>query len=46
MHDGLSLSFNNAIQRHAGTGGTIARNNFNNLTSSQRADVIAFLRSL
>jgi CxxC motif-containing protein (DUF1111 family) len=46
MHDGLSLTFNSAIQRHAGVGGTIARNNFNALTSSQRADVIAFLRSL
>jgi CxxC motif-containing protein (DUF1111 family) len=46
MHDGLSLSFNNAIQRHAGVGGTTARNNFNNLTAAQRADVITFLRSL
>jgi len=46
MHDGLSLTFNSAIQRHAGVGGTIARNNFNALTSSQRSDVIAFLRSL
>jgi CxxC motif-containing protein (DUF1111 family) len=46
MHDGLSLSLNDAIQRHAGTGGTIARNNFNALTAAQRADVIAFLNSL
>jgi CxxC motif-containing protein (DUF1111 family) len=46
MHDGLSLTFNNAIQRHAGTGGTIARNNFNNLSATSRADVIAFLLSL
>jgi CxxC motif-containing protein (DUF1111 family) len=46
MHDGLSLSFNNAIQRHAGVGGTFSRNFFNALSSSQRADLIAFLSSL
>ena len=46
MHDGLSLSFNNAIQRHAGVGGTIARNNFNNLAAASRTDVINFLLSL
>jgi CxxC motif-containing protein (DUF1111 family) len=46
MHDGLSLTFNNAIQRHAGVGGTFSRNFFNALSSSQRADLIAFLRSL
>jgi CxxC motif-containing protein (DUF1111 family) len=46
MHDGLSLSFNDAIQRHAGVGGTFARNNFNALSAAQRADIIAFLNSL
>src|SRR5499426_1674985 len=46
MHDGLSLSFNNAIQRHAGIGGTIARNNFNALAAASRTDVINFLLSL
>ncbi|MCI0388804.1 MAG: hypothetical protein MOB07_08575 [Acidobacteria bacterium] len=46
MHDGLSLTFNEAIQRHAGVGGTDARNRFNALSSSQKADVIAFLKSL
>jgi len=46
MHDGLSLTFNEAIQRHAGVGGTFARNNFNALSAAQRADVIAFLNSL
>ncbi len=46
MHDGLSLTFNDAIQRHGGVGGTFARNNFNNLSSASRADVIAFLNSL
>src|SRR5262245_40027504 len=46
MHDGLSLSFNDAIQRHAGVGGTFVRNNFNALSAGQRADIIAFLNSL
>jgi CxxC motif-containing protein (DUF1111 family) len=46
MRDGLSLTFNDTIQRHAGTGSTDARNRFNALSSSQKADVIAFLRSL
>jgi CxxC motif-containing protein (DUF1111 family) len=45
MHDGLSLTFNNAIQRHANQA-TTSRNNFNSLSSSSRADVIAFLNSL
>jgi CxxC motif-containing protein (DUF1111 family) len=46
MHDGLSLTFNSAIQRHAGVGGTFVRNNFNALSAASRADVIAFLSSL
>src|SRR6266508_901062 len=46
MHDGLSLSFNDAIQRHAGVGGTFARNSFNQLDPLQKADLIAFLNSL
>ena len=46
MHDGLSLTFNEAIQRHSGIGDTFVRNNYNNLTSSRRADIIAFLLSL
>src|SRR5262245_26326801 len=46
MHDGLSLSFNNAIQRHAGIGGTIARNNFNALSAASRTDIINLLLSL
>jgi CxxC motif-containing protein (DUF1111 family) len=46
MHDGLSLTFNDAIQRHAGVGGTFVRNNFNALSAAQRADVLAFLNSL
>ncbi|HKQ72201.1 MAG TPA: di-heme oxidoredictase family protein [Blastocatellia bacterium] len=46
MHDGLSLTFNEAIQRHAGAGGTISRNLFNSLSAASRADVIEFLKSL
>jgi CxxC motif-containing protein (DUF1111 family) len=46
MHDGLSLDFTQAIQRHAGVGGTTVRNNFNALSPDQRADLIAFLNSL
>src|SRR5262249_203098 len=46
MHDGLSLTFNEAIQRHAGVGGTFSRNFFNALSGAQKADLIAFLRSL
>jgi CxxC motif-containing protein (DUF1111 family) len=47
MHDGRSFTFNDAINRHAGAGGTVARNNFFNvLSAAQRADVIAFLNSL
>jgi CxxC motif-containing protein (DUF1111 family) len=46
MHDGLSFSLNDAIQRHGGQA-TTARNNFNNaLSANQRAQVIAFLNSL
>jgi CxxC motif-containing protein (DUF1111 family) len=45
MHDGLSFTFNEAIQRHAGQA-TAARTAFNGLTSAQRSDVVAFLKSL
>lgn len=46
MHDGLSFTFTEAIQRHAGSGGTISRNFFNGLTAAQKADLVAFLKSL
>jgi CxxC motif-containing protein (DUF1111 family) len=46
MHDGLSRTINDAIQRHAGTGGTFVRNNFNQLDPAQKADLMAFLNSL
>jgi CxxC motif-containing protein (DUF1111 family) len=47
MHDGLSFTFAEAIQRHAGPGCTQSRNFFNNnMTAAQKADLFAFLRSL
>lgn len=47
MHDGLSFTFAEAIQRHAGPGCTQSRNFFNNnMTTAQKADLFAFLRSL
>ncbi|MET0625340.1 MAG: di-heme oxidoredictase family protein [Pyrinomonadaceae bacterium] len=45
MHDGLSFTFAEAIQRHAGQA-TSSRNAFNALTAAQKNDVIAFLKSL
>jgi CxxC motif-containing protein (DUF1111 family) len=45
MHDGLSFTFNEAIQRHAGQA-TSSRNAFNALTADQKSQVVAFLKSL
>lgn len=45
MHDGESLTVNDAILRHAGQA-TTARNNYNALTTAQKQDVIAFVLSL
>jgi CxxC motif-containing protein (DUF1111 family) len=45
MHDGLTLTITEAINRHAGQA-TTARNNFNALSSSDRAAVVAFVLSL
>ena len=45
MHDGLTVTIFDAIQRHAGQA-TNARNAFNALSSSDRAAVIAFVLSL
>lgn len=45
MHDGLSLTLGNAIQRHQGQA-LSARKAFHQLTSDQQAKVLAFLRSL
>lgn len=45
MHDGLTVTVFEAIQRHAGQA-TAARNNFNALSAASRSDVIAFVLSL
>ena len=45
MHDGASLTFNEAIQRHAGEARGVL-SNFRALTSTQQSQIIAFLRSL
>ena len=45
MHDGLTVTVFEAIQRHAGQA-TAARNNFNALSAGSRSDVIAFVLSL
>jgi CxxC motif-containing protein (DUF1111 family) len=46
MHDGQSLTLAEAILRHSGTGGSIAANRFRNLNDNQKANLIAFLKSL
>ncbi|MBV9211073.1 MAG: c-type cytochrome, partial [Acidobacteria bacterium] len=45
MHDGLTFNAQEAVQRHAGQA-TNARNAFNNLTTGQRNQLLAFLSSL
>jgi CxxC motif-containing protein (DUF1111 family) len=45
MHDGESLTFPNAIGRHAGQA-TDAANNFRNLMDTPKRQLIKFLRSL
>jgi len=45
MHDGESLTVNDAILRHAGQALTI-RNNYNNLSTASKQAVIAFVLSL
>lgn len=45
MHDGLSFTFQEAIGRHGGEAGFVT-NRFNNLSSSQRDAIVAFLTSL
>jgi CxxC motif-containing protein (DUF1111 family) len=45
MHDGASLTFLDAILRHAGEA-TGVINNYRGLTSTQRGQISAFLRSL
>ena len=45
MHDGASLTFLDAILRHAGEA-TGVINNYRGLTSTQRGQITVFLRSL
>ena len=45
MHDGQSLTFTDAILRHAGEA-TAVINRFRNLTATQRNQIIVFLQSL
>jgi CxxC motif-containing protein (DUF1111 family) len=45
MHDGNSLTFENAIERHKNEAED-ASDNFRRLTPRQRHTLIAFLRSL
>ncbi len=45
MHDGLSFTLNDAIQRHGGQA-TSSRNAFNALSTTQKNQLIAFLNSL
>ena len=45
MHDGQSLSFNNAILRHAGEASLVI-NSYRRLNDAQRNQLITFLRSL
>jgi CxxC motif-containing protein (DUF1111 family) len=45
MHDGASLTFFDAILRHAGEA-DIVRQNFEALTSTEQTDIIIFLESL
>jgi CxxC motif-containing protein (DUF1111 family) len=45
MHDGASLTFNDAILRHAGEA-TGVINRFRNLSNNQRSQIVTFLQSL
>jgi CxxC motif-containing protein (DUF1111 family) len=45
MHDGESLTFNEAILRHGGQA-TAARNNYSALSTTNKQRLIAFLLSL
>jgi CxxC motif-containing protein (DUF1111 family) len=46
MHDGDNVTLNDAILRHGGTGGSFSANNFRNLSPDDKANLIAFLKSL
>ena len=45
MHDGATLTFNEAILRHGGEA-TFVTNNYQSLSTAQKNQIIAFLKSL
>ena len=45
MHDGTSLTFDAAIQRHAGEAAFV-RSSYNQLTTTQQNQIVTFLKSL
>jgi CxxC motif-containing protein (DUF1111 family) len=45
MHDGLSFTLQEAIQRHAGQATAVTKS-YNALSTSQKNQLIAFLNSL
>jgi CxxC motif-containing protein (DUF1111 family) len=46
FHDGLSFTLNDAVLRHGGVGGGFSANFYRNLTAANKANLIAFLKSL
>ena len=45
MHDGATVTFDSAIQRHGGEAAGV-RSNYNSLTTTQQNQIITFLKSL
>ena len=45
MHDGATVTFDDAILRHAGEAAGVC-NNYNSLTTTQQNQIITFLKSL
>jgi CxxC motif-containing protein (DUF1111 family) len=45
MHDGLSLTKQDAIQRHAGQAAGVTKN-YNALSDAEKSQLLAFLNSL
>jgi CxxC motif-containing protein (DUF1111 family) len=45
MHDGASVTFDTAIQRHRGEAQFVT-NNYNSLSTAQQNQVVAFMKSL
>src|SRR3954468_18820546 len=45
MHDGATVTFDDAIQRHGGEASGV-RSNYNSLTAAQQNQIVSFLKSL